>query len=367
MNNTHSISTLSDKLVPFLQNVQGILINEEARRHIMDVAAHLPAALACSLFGFELRLNDAPAVDMAFSTIPDLPPHPVLSGLIPELPLSATMLKTREWQRICSFAASWGKQDSTLRGILDILCLEFDLPAPAPEKAVPLVFFGVESQGQEFRRRSGLKDVIVLEECASRFFGVPIREEVVACLHRCHNTAKNYGGGVFQIGLMLSRPGDSIRICVHNVDKKHVYQFVRDIGWPGNLEDLNQALAGPCAAFDRLALAFDCAAVLPGGLSPKLGLESYFKNKAQPDKEPRWESALQTLVDDGICLPGKAEALLRFPAVTRLLPFSDPALKALPGYVVPKAAARGLHHIKIVLEPEGGLSAKAYLWCGYVQ
>lgn len=366
------MQTLAEKLPIFFQNVSPELISESGRRDILAMAGHLPAGLAWSLFGFEVRLAEGDlAADIALSVGLKTPGLGILAGRYDAQCIPSSMMETGEWVKIQQFAKNWENPDSGLRGVLDIVCLEFDMPAPAPERAVPLVFFGVESNGRELREQQGRSETDVLEECAALFGGAPMPEELAERLRTCHAVARDYSlnmsqGGVFQAGLMLSRPGAGLRICVHNIPTQDIPAYLKGVDWPGDYEKLDKALSGPCAIFDRLALALDCA---PQGLSPKLGLESYFVDKAQPANEPRWEQVLRQLVEMGLCTPEKLEAMLAFPAKMRLMPIFDSGMESAlgegSGYFRPSSAMRGLHHLKVVVAPDGELSAKAYLWCGY--
>jgi hypothetical protein len=95
--------------------------------------------------------------------------------------------------------------------------------------------------------------------------------------------------------------------------------------------------------------------------------------KHQPPQETRWKLFFDRLVDDGLCLPSKGDALLNWPSRT---PFKFPlianliaavktphALSALPDGML----VTGLGHIKFSLSPTGETSTKAYFGACYDQ
>ncbi len=366
------MQSFASKCKVFLEGVAPALLDDAGKQSLLDVGQYLPAGLAWSLFGFETQLGKPTAtLDMALSVSSEVPGLNILAQSIVEQSIPVAMLQTAAWQQVAKFAAQWQQDHFHLKQALDVLCLEFDMPAQYPEQAIPLVFFGVEVQGQRHRSELNIDDCAVLEHCIELFTAKPVNGMIRDCLRRCDAEAKNYGyaqppGGVFQAGLMLARPDAGIRICVHNIPSINVSAYLQAIGWPGDLVQLDKVLTDIIEPFDRIALALDYST---GGLTPKLGIECYFRHNAQPPAEVRWQQVLQRLVADGLCTPEKAQGLLNFPAVKRLLPLANQHLDAVlgehPGYYKPTKAMRGLHHFKIVLEADGGLSAKAYLWCGF--
>jgi uncharacterized membrane protein YhhN len=88
--------------------------------------------------------------------------------------------------------------------------------------------------------------------------------------------------------------------------------------------------------------------------------------KHQPPQETRWKLFFDRLVDDGLCLPSKGDALLNWPSRT---PFKFPLIANLIAAVkTPHALSvlpdgmlvTGLGHIKFSLSPTGETRAKAY-------
>lgn len=355
-----------------LAGISPALLDDCGQQSLLDVAQYLPTGLGLSLFGFETHLGKSAAtLDMALSVSSTTPGLSILAQQIPQQAIPATMAQTPEWQKIATFAHAWQQDTAKLKAALDVLCLEFDLPNAKPAQAVPLVFFGVEDQRRQRRQELGIDDVAVLESCMALFAGKKPDAALSDYLRHCDQIAQQHGfaqqaGGVFQVGLMLSRPEAGIRICVHHIPQSKVLAYLQAIGWPGDVVQLERVLAEMIAPFDRIALALDYAA---DGLTPKLGIECYFRDNVQPPKEARWQQVLQQFVDRGLCVPEKARGLLDFPVAKRLLPLADKELEAAlggqPGYFRPGKVMRGLHHLKVVLGGDGGLSAKGYLWCGF--
>ena len=124
------------------------------------------------------------------------------------------------------------------------------------------------------------------------------------------------------------------------------------------------ALIGELAPFvDRVNIDLD----IPGSLSPKLGMECSLFPKHSPDSPRRWRALLDYAVRRGLCMPSKADALLRFPGEATessdaaRWPESLRQLSRLMGARYLSVLTRGLHHLKIVYRAGAPLRAKAYL------
>lgn len=118
------------------------------------------------------------------------------------------------------------------------------------------------------------------------------------------------------------------------------------------------ALAPLLAEAERPHLSFDIG---PEGIAPRAGLEaSYVK---WPHREPRWRGLFDRLVGEGLCDPGKRDAVLAWPG--------QESFRAAPGRWPADAAPRGvcvraLSHVKLVARPDDRAEAKVYLLFGWI-
>jgi hypothetical protein len=168
---------------------------------------------------------------------------------------------------------------------------------------------------------------------------------------------------VFQVGLMLSRGAGAVRLCIRLHSAERIVEYLAGVGWPGDEAGLRDVLEPVARSVDRVLLDIDVGETV----GAKIGLECYFDRNSQPGREPRWDAFLNFLVSQGLCTPGKREALLAYPG------FVDQNAEGMPWPAALRRASRllggrslstfirSLHHVKIVYRPGAPPEAKAYL------
>jgi hypothetical protein len=165
---------------------------------------------------------------------------------------------------------------------------------------------------------------------------------------------------------MLARPVEAVRLCIRDITPVQVPAYLSHLGWPGDADHLAELVMALSCWVDRIDLDLDVGATI----LPKIGLECYFNHQAQPRVEPRWQAFLDFLVEQSLCHSDKREGLLAYPGYIR-----ESANRALwPPHLLTASSFlgdryesvffKGLHHIKIVYQPENKLEAKAYLYVG---
>src|SRR5262249_16587255 len=160
-----------------------------------------------------------------------------------------------------------------------------------------------------------------------------------------------------QLGAMLGRPGDGLRLCVSAYDPLHVVGALPAAGWPGEPAAVEAALAryGPMAT--RAVLAFDLDAA--ARLARRLALPPPTRSPQHP------RELLERLVADGLAAPARAEAVAAYQG-SDLAPGADPwparllAARALLG-AGRSAVLRAVNHVKLTLTDGRPGGAKAYL------
>ena len=161
------------------------------------------------------------------------------------------------------------------------------------------------------------------------------------------------GAFVYHVGTMPSRTRRAVRVAVEGVEAGGVRAFLSRIGWPGPIGLVEATLSDMLSVSARFALALDVA---PDGPLPHIGLEV----SPLPDGltcydgwlasgRSDWPELLEHLVAWGLCLPHKAEALLEFCGLDRLM-----------GSVGVLNVYRAIVGPKIVVS-DAGVQAKAYV------
>jgi hypothetical protein len=105
------------------------------------------------------------------------------------------------------------------------------------------------------------------------------------------------------------------------------------------------------------------------GVSPRIGFDCYCGRLAQPSSKQRWSELLDYLVQEGMCVGYKRDALLgagsmdQIESDERAWPESLRMASRILGPAGLNRMMISLHHVKIIERPGLPLEAKGYL-CG---
>lgn len=197
----------------------------------------------------------------------------------------------------------------------------------------------------------------------------PDRQPATEQLVRTLSEGVGGRGVVNHVGLMLGRPVTGVRLHVSAVALRDVADVARDVGWPGDVQELETWAHRLLDLGDRLALCFEA---VDGRLTPRIGLECFFTQLRGVD--PRWPALLRELAAHGLCTDEQADALLGWPGYGG--PFdADPWPDELvqrdiggsPETLV--VVERRLSHVKVTIgdgDGDGAATAKAYFGFGRV-
>jgi hypothetical protein len=338
------------------------LVSPEALAHIGRIARLLPPVSAS---GFECRLGRTEALaDFGVRLIATDGSRAVLAGREgADFTLPSSLLADPLWERLRRFGARWDEPGTLLREEIRDVFLEFDVIGPPPE--VPIPSFFIEYVDAAHRRLEAMEESLAL------LWGEPltpaVRERVVACLE-----ALPPGARVSAVGAMFSRRFDGVRLCFHGLGVDTLPEYLGRIGWPGDRAGLEALLAGVADRVERLVLCLDVGA----SVLPKVGVECHQAESLQEPDAARWSLLLERLVEQGLCLPAKREALLGWLGNTH----ARARPESLPGNLRARCEAMGtqalpvfmrrINHLKLVHSPGERPEAKAYFvllqrWLGY--
>jgi hypothetical protein len=316
------------------------LIAPESLPGLRKVANLFPT-FAVDFFGFECRLgNGGPGLaDCALNLTPD--GARLLAGRYPtSLPSLAGEGQNGSWSRLRTFYQEWG--DTRQPPYADAGCtwLEFDTSAGAP---TPNLLFGYWPRQADSRRPpEWLADTIL-----PLLLGGPVspwlRHNLLHCLE-----ARPPETDDFQVGFMLSRPLQVVRLCLFDLPAGEIVPYLERIGWSGSYEELGRCLETFRPHADFLGLHLDIGETV----YPQIGIEPNYVAGCwtrQPQTEPRWHGLFEELLRLGLMTPEQRQALLGWTGHQRML---------LGGHDI--LLLRGLSHVKVVLRPGAGPVAKVY-------
>ena len=332
---------------------------------IEAIAQWLPSPIT-NFFGFECRLGDpTPKADFLLSIGTDETGQRILAGQNPRYHLNAELLRAPVWQQVQQFTQTWLDEASDLHAHVNNIWLEFDVDGRSAEPPVPSCFLGTQTllvnpdaEAPSLQHPHHW----VPQTAIPQLQGLPMDAALERQLLRCLDTLP-IGSHVFQVGLMLARKVNLVRICLRNITPSQVLTYLQQLEWPGSIDALSPELMTLSNLADRVDVDLD---VSPQGIEPKLGFECYLQ--AQPKYNPAWATLLDYLVAESWCLPQKRDALLSYPGFVRERDHRDrwpPHLKKLSQFLGESKEGvffRGLHHIKMVFHIDQMVEAKAYCW-----
>ena len=359
------METLASSFRLIAPHVPAALVPAETLDRLAAVAAR-QAPVHCA--GFEVRLGgkDA-AVDMA-QRIRGFGGEP--QRWRQHLEAADMAQASPPWHRLRDFARRWTDPETTFRGDIAAAWLEFDAPndGAAP---VPSLFTSLMQQ-------PGAGDADTLTRIAAELFEAltgkrlssALAEAVGACAEACPP-----GAGVSDLGFMLGRDVDALRLAIACFEPTNVAAFLERIGAFEGSETI-AAAEDLLREGDEVTLSLDVigsssgrdedAGDPPFRVLPRVGVEIF--PGPLLDEVPRWRTRLDDLVAVDLCTPEKRDALLGWPGYTE--PGQDPWPAALLAESLLRSPTdfsvlgRRLHHLKLVCAPGRPIEAKAYLGFG---
>jgi hypothetical protein len=317
---------------------------------VADIAAVLPPS---SNFGFECRLGSpAPEADFLVAVVPSDGSRGAWAGENPLCALPETVGSSSTWKKLQTFLADWHAGGDGLEPVHDAW-LEFDIEPEGRSLPVPSFFFGFDdTMGQN---HPDLAEVLV-ERLRER----PLRNGRRERLRDCF-AALPSGGVIFQVGVMLSRATDEVRLCTRRLMPEKIVEYLERIGWPGSGDELRRGLDTLAPFVDAISLDLAVGETV----FPQIGLECNVWDG--PGGRAKVRALLDFLGTASVCVPEKKEALLRWLGYCtersdrpRWPAYLLKASEALGSDIV-STFARTLNHIKVSHQPGHPMTAKAYL------
>jgi hypothetical protein len=360
--------SLSDYLKIATPHISQQLISREFFFYINQIASLLPSGIT-SLFGFECRLGEiTPKADFFLAASASGNGRDILAGKHRFIHLPEYLFTNSIWRKIREFSLEWIDPESPLYDNADNIWLEFDVDSSPPEIPTPSLFFGVK-QLQYYRENKlkyedvrnisqwGIKTALKLLETETP---LKLQSKISNCF-----SLLPPGAEVFQIGVMLSRKSETVRLCVSGIPIEKIVDYLSNIGWIGSYKEVELLVSDLSKFVNIIDLAFDVG----NTINRKLGFECFTNTQSQNDH--MLQAFLDYLVKNGMCLPAKRDALLTYPGFfdERSNPEFWPSnLSKMSSFLQGNKLStfmKSLNHIKIVYEAGKALEAKAYLFLGH--
>lgn len=353
-----SLTQYLDLLKPLLSES---LIDAEHWANIEAIAHWLPGSIT-NFFGFEFPLGDPiPQADFLLHIGSEEIGQQILAGQTSRYLLHPGIFTKPIWQQIQKFTQSWLDESSLLCKHINNIWLEFDVDGTLQNFPIPSCFFGsntIRFQSGVAKNTCAWVTQIAITQLQGHSINSDIEEQLFHCIDVLPQEAY-----IFQVGLMLARHSEQVRICIRNISTLQIVQYLEKLNWSGSITKLESILSTYGELVDRIDIDLDIGA---SGLGSKLGLECYLR--AQPRHNPRWETFLNTLSEVRLCLPQKRDALLAYPSFIReknhrhQWPSHLLKLSQFLGTPYEGVFFQGLHHIKLVYKANQITEAKAYGW-----
>ena len=351
---------VSDYLYSVAPHMPQTLISNQNLNEIRTLSNNFTGNLTSFLI-FESRLNSYNArSDYCFAVSSKNGERENLADLIKSGHLSEKFLKQSEWKQLGDFAKSWADPKSILYENVKGLWFEFDTASKISDAPAPSIFIQPTSH-YTITGDVSVQNTWITKIALPILLGRPlvnkVEEKVLECIKMLPLESS-----LFQIGTMLSRKDDEIRIVIKRIRAGEIIPYLKSIGWS---DDQNNSLSNLLEEIKEIVSRIVLHISVGEDVNPKVGIECSF----YPDnyhREEGWKSLLSYLLEKGLCNKEKYFSLLKFSGIEPqdYDEYFDPN-KCTPAVMISEeeyssALIRYISHIKLVYEPNKPIEAKAY-------
>jgi hypothetical protein len=282
---------------------------------------------------------------------------------------SAGLLGHPIWARVHRFSREWASPRSPLYTRLDHVWLEFDVAGPPPRVPVPSVFL-LPADAEQWSEgpstfAGSATDLhhVMVRTALPLLIGSAVPEGTDQKLLECLIQLPS-GSRLYSLGLMLARRARGIRFSAIGIPPSRVPDYLRGVGWTGAIQEIEAIIARFAGLADLAIINLD----IDDTVQPGIGLEFFFRRRAEPDGDPRFTLFGDLLTESGLCLPDKRAGVLAWPgcAPHMVAPRTWPESLVSTSFgslAVSSIVNRALSHFKVSYHPDRPLQAKAYLSC----
>jgi hypothetical protein len=355
---------LSSDLLPstYLKSIKSHIpsdfISNDNYEEIYNLASYFDGSIT-SFFGFESKLDSLEGKsDYLIAVSSQKKEREELLKLVKNKKLDKRLLNQKEWQNIGDFTENWIDPNSILNDNVLGMWLEFDTSIKT-EIPIPSIFLHTTSL--RIDKEEDIEHCLWATRKAIPLItgkAVPknIEDFYIKTLGMLPERAS-----VFHIASMISRNTEGIRLVIKRIKPDEIVPFLKSIGW----KDKGDCLSCLIKKVKKYSNCIRLHINITDQIDDQIGLECFIS----PDKYhegKNWDSFLDFLVQNGMCLPHLKNALLDLPGVEQEDPNHIFNFQSyLPSVKIndnnfSKAIVRYISHIKITYKPNSQIKAKAY-------
>ena len=320
MRSSYEITTniLGDCIRINRQFIPDVVSSSDNFSKIITVSDYFPNVIA-SIFGLECVLNNTDSKADFFFCIGSREKHNNF------LERNNPLLHNNLWKNITLFYDTWQNEKTILAQKVADIWLEFDHEQYNNQIPIPSIFF-------DTTKINSLDPwEWIIDNSLTQLLGHDIpRSQRDLFLQAISQLPNNVA--VFQVGLLLSRPQQNIRIYTTAINISQIRNYLAKLNWQGDIDLLVNILGRIYSLVDKYKLQIE----IDHELASAIAIEFYCYNQTN------LQSLLDYLTATGFCLPEKRDALLAFPDSSADL-------------------ARRIAYLKMTYKPQNSLQFKAYL------
>ena len=318
------------------------LFSWESSTALREITSLFPFDIT-SDFGFESHLGSKEAdCDFFLQIKKNSPGAAILAGTSRIGALSPILLSQPLWQKIALLFKTWNTTSSRLSQEVEGFWLEFDYKGSS-YNLTPNIFFKISEDNASDRTEQWRKSIHVINEIYNILFDIPFPDNLGNNMKRCFNALPE-GAGIFQIGFMIPRQKEAVRLVIVNMIMDDLEKYLKENSWPGDIGVVKNLIKKFSDKFNFFVYNLN----LGENIHPFLCIEMFFNNKVQPGFNDQWNVAFDFLESEKLLTHEKREALIAFCGV-RNVP-----------HIYPIRYIRGISHLKLVCNRNIPVECKSY-------
>ena len=299
--------------------------------------------------GVEVHLNaEVPRSDFMIRATSTDHGREVLAGLHTDWHIPQAWLQNDNWKKIQNFSKQWAEPSNPLFTAVENVWLEFDFPPDGSKLSAPSIFFDLDRH-----RRLPDRERHSILHLALAAFNHELPDDFPATLQAISN--KGPGGSfLYYAGLMLSRSGPAVRICLAGLNADNILPFLHGINCGEHALSFKALLERYAQPADRLVLHLDISSMI----GRNVGIEIFKAQNAWPELFRRMAAA-------SLCTRDEARKIVDW---RDDLPLTNDHFRASVSRILHRDITRlvkRINHIKFVSSTGKGVAVKAYLYFGY--